>query len=265
MSAINSNFFRGVSGSGVSGYYPSLYNCKGCGMLFHCSQDRDYHQYACQQQKTALASQMQRDREIQAQARWYEGVQDQARQQLEYLQQTYNSQQSLGIIGYSQNIETEEDKKKRLEEEKRKKRIHMQIEDYPKSAVTATYKNKEYFETNGYCVEHSDYHCEDCALACLESGRTSLLPAIIAQPQAFQSVDKIQMRENFEDQVRFIKKALNLSDAQMDKVKVKDIGKKMDEAKNEITVGQMKDLIKERIKMPGFIQSFFRWVGSFRV
>jgi hypothetical protein len=268
MTAINSDFLGGAGGMGASGYYPTLYHCQSCGMLFHCSQDRDNHQYACGQQKTALQAQMDRERLLRDLAQ----QQQMSAYQASLLQQSQDAKWKMAYAMQTypdafpyRSVETKEQKKIRLEKEKKKKQIHMQLEDFPRSSVTATYKNKDFFESDGDCIQHSEYHCEDCALECLENGKTSMLPAIIAQPNAFQTVDKVQIRENFEDQIHFVKKALNLSDVQMDKIKVKDLGKKMNEAKEEITVGQMKDLIKERIKMPGFIQSFFRWIGSLRV
>lgn len=151
--------------------------------------------------------------------------------------------------------------KQNLKEKPRKRNM-----DYSDEQYEAAYQDSRYFKSGRRCKGHDEYECDDCAQRSIKmhSG-LSLLPAMMAQPKSFQSVDKIQMREEFEDQTEFVKKALNLDEEQMNKIKVKDLGKKLGEAKEQITVGQMKDLIKERIKMPGFLQSIFSWVFHIKI
>jgi hypothetical protein len=117
--------------------------------------------------------------------------------------------------------------------------------------------NGDYFDSGEDCTEHNTYHCRDCTKQALREMKEINLPAIIAQPHDYNSVDKDDAKKNFENSVDFVKKALNLTDKKMDEIKVKDLGGRMKEAQEKITVGQMKSLLKERIKSKGVLETIF--------
>ncbi len=120
----------------------------------------------------------------------------------------------------------------------------------------------QYFDDDGYCNDHSEFHCEACTRVGLREMSNSNLPAIIVEPTAYRDIDKMEAKRSFENNVDFVQKALKLTDTQTDSIKVKDLGKKVEEAQQKITVGQMKSLMTDRIKAKGFIESI--WFGFCR-
>lgn len=96
--------------------------------------------------------------------------------------------------------------------------------------------DKAYFERDGDCIEHGDYHCDDC----YEKSRSAV--ALVTTTTSFSN--KSDIAENFKKQVNFVKTALDYSDDKISKVRVKDLPKLLEKAQDEITVGKMNAVIK---------------------
>ncbi len=124
------------------------------------------------------------------------------------------------------------------------------------------YDNDYFEQANLVCYKHADYKCTFCLRKSEVSERKKMeeennneLSLIVAEPKKHRESTKEEAKENFGNQVDFVKTALNMTDKGMDKVKVKDLKKKVKEAHNKITIGQMKKLFNERIKDKGIVQT----------
>jgi hypothetical protein len=90
---------------------------------------------------------------------------------------------------------------------------------------------------------------------------------IVQETNSAPRLDQQQAIRSYEKKLDFIKTALKLSDKKLDAIKVEDLGKKMIEAQEMVTVGMMRGLLKkEKIKVSlieiiankfrGFVHSF---------
>ena len=72
--------------------------------------------------------------------------------------------------------------------------------------------------------------------------------------------EQISYSERLSDQVKFIKKSLDLSDEKIKKTKIKEIPDLIKKAENEITVGGMQELLEEKTReAKGVIKSILRF------
>lgn len=111
---------------------------------------------------------------------------------------------------------------------------------------------REFFASDGDCLEHNDYKCDECLAA---SRSTSITLAV--SDTRMSTVEKTDALENYRKQTKFIKKALNLTDKGLASKKLKDIPNLMSRAQDEITIGKMGELLEEEYIPTGIIRSIF--------
>ncbi len=131
------------------------------------------------------------------------------------------------------------------------------------------YRYSRHFNGSASCNRHDRYRCETCFKVAIEEmqteedeeqfeemdDRNSRLPALIVRGEEVKDTDKQKMKESFTAQTEFVKKALKLTDKQVDAIKVKDLVKKVKEGEEKITVGQMRELIKDKVKDKGVVET----------
>lgn len=139
---------------------------------------------------------------------------------------------------------------------------NLKSKGYTTNEIDSAKEDENFFGDDGYCIEHSDDECERCIEESIKIMRTNNLPALLSNSTQYRAVDKTEIKENFESQIGFIKKGLGMTDAQINKLKVKDINGKMKLAQDQITVGGMKELMDERLKPWGLIGTLIRYLSA---
>lgn len=69
--------------------------------------------------------------------------------------------------------------------------------------------------------------------------------SIVTTGTRVTKADKLETSKQFENNIKFIKKALKLTDKQTADLKVNELPEKFEEAQKKITVGDMQDLFNE--------------------
>lgn len=119
------------------------------------------------------------------------------------------------------------------------------------------YKDPQYFDDDGVCFNHDIDECDECEELAKKS--KSLVAVAISKDR---SVGAEESKKNFLQQTEFVQVALDLKDKELDDIKVSDLGKKVKEAQQTITVGKMKKYLKIDKNFPekrGFVKSFIYW------
>lgn len=135
-----------------------------------------------------------------------------------------------------------------------------------KEAITKIFKNlgghmkSDFFDKKGFCDEHGDKPCAVCTAAWQDEEAKSNTQALVLMGSTLSSGEdrgleeedsQIRALKNVRRQTRFIKKALDIKDEDVKKIKVKDLSKKMKEAQEEITLGGVEELLEEDTKEAG--------------
>lgn len=131
---------------------------------------------------------------------------------------------------------------------------------YSEEDVDKILNDSNIFDDYEDCKNHGNSECNVCITEGLKFMRTANLPILLSEASQYKTVDKNEVKENFDSQVGFIQKGLGLTDKQINDLKVKEIPAKMKLAQDQITVGKMKELMEERLKPWGLIGTIIKYL-----
>lgn len=149
-----------------------------------------------------------------------------------------------------------EQKCKEMEKEKNKlvdenKRLVSENERLTRMVKGEYMAKSDFFRRNGQCRDHDEFDCPDCRNRYMKSVRDTDTQAIILSTSStvHDSSDEFEIQQRagraVERKIRFTAKGLNLSEEEINKIKVKDLPKYLKKAEDEITIGSLRQLLKE--------------------
>lgn len=106
--------------------------------------------------------------------------------------------------------------------------------------------NPSMFFNNGECKEHREDGCSVCINKVLKNKNNkqkSLALIEVATDKNASTSERMNVGQDFEKTVEFVKEALDYTDIGINRVKVVDLPDLMEKAKSEITVGKMRKFI----------------------
>ncbi len=194
----------------------------------------------------------------QAQAK-IESIRQQYQHQLQQIQAAYK----MGIQGFSfSDKEKVENLKEQVQE------LKVIIKSLQKRVKGDTVMKSDFFRRSGLCVEHDEEDCTECMNAYMnakkdeDSRAITVVSSSLIHGNGDAQTEEMRLSAHhiMQRQLRFVKKALGVSDVSLKKKKVKELPKLLKDAEDNITIGGMEELLEEDNKdARGFIKGILRF------